>query len=451
MKILKFIYLLFFLMVNLFSANAYSDDLLDSLVNNGPIVILEIDGTINPATVDYLKSGFAEIDKVSGSALLVKLNTPGGLLPSTQTITQLFLDSKVPVFIFVSPKGGGAISAGVFITMAAHVAAMAPGTTIGAAHPVSGDGKNVEGDMRGKVENFAASMNRAIAEQRGRNVSWAEKAVRESVSLTDREAVIEKVVDFTAEDTNDLLKKAIGKKIKVDNKEVTLPDLSAREKIALSMTMKQLVVNTISDPNVTGLLGAAAMGGIIAEFYHPGLIIPGLIGVICLILTLVASQVIPINTGGVGLLLLGGVLILVEAFTPTFGVLGLIGVACFALGAIYAVDTSFIWAAEGFSVDKVAVGGISFTIGLIILGLVLLASNTLKQKVVTGKEGLIGKRARIKKIFTPIKGSNKFRGKVEIDGETWNADIDSELKNNEIGNIVEVVSVSGIILIVKEK
>jgi len=416
---------------------------------DGPIVHVTIETTINPAVAEYVQKGIAHGESLNAAAVLISLNTPGGLITSMQTIVEEMLRSKVPVFVYVSPSGGGAISAGVFITLAGHIAVMAPGTTIGAAHPVNSNGENIGDDMRSKAENFAASLVKAIAEQRGRNMEWAEKAVRESVALTDSEAITQNVVDYSASSIHALLEKSKGRKIILDSASYVIPDLSGTEIVEYPMSFQQRVVSTISDPNVMALLSLAAMGGITAEFYHPGLIFPGLIGIISLVLTLVAGQVIPINVGGGLLLMLGVILISAEMFI-TSGILGFIGLICLILGSIYAIDTSMIWASEGFQFNPLLIGGVAGTLGLVLLFLVFLAIQERKRKVVTGKEGLIGATATVNREFTISPSNSEVRvGKVFVKGEIWNAECSTAFETPALNTEVTIISINGLVLTVK--
>jgi membrane-bound serine protease (ClpP class) len=413
---------------------------------NGPIFVLTIDGTINPVSSDYIQKGLLHASALDGRLVVIKMNTPGGLLPSMQTIVEAILDSKVPVAIYVTPSGGGAISAGVFITLAGHIAVMSPGTTIGAAAPVQSGGADIGEDMKGKVQNFAASMVKSIAEQRGRNVEWAEKAVRESVALTDNEALEQKVIDFIAPNLEVLLQEAENFECHTPNGKIILTELQNHPRESFDMTTQQKIINAISDPNIAALLGLGAMGGILAEFYNPGLIFPGLFGVICLILSLVAMQVIPINAGGILLLLLGGVLMTVEFLIPSFGIFGIAGVVCLVLGSIYAIDTSMVWAVDGFAVDTVMVGSIAGFLGITLLSIVYLAVSSKTRKVTTGKEGLIGMKAKVTREFVNSDTSIYPRGSVRVMGEIWSAELVSGDLPLLVGSEVLINGIDGIVL-----
>lgn len=406
-----------------------------------PIFVVQIDGTINPATADYLSTSISQAEKADSKLLVLELNTPGGLLPSTQTMVELLLNSKIPTVVYVTPSGGGAVSAGVFITLAGHFAVMAPGTRIGAAHPVTGTGDDISGDMRTKVENDAVKQLQAICEQRGRNFTWAEKAVRESVSASDREALQEKVIDFIAVDRAKLLAELEGRTVNIKGQTLTLTHLSESPQQVIQMSFKQSVINVLSDPNIAILLGLCALLGIGLELYHPGGIVPGVVGVICLVLALTAAQVLPINYGGLALLLLGVIFFVVELFMPTFGVWGIAGVICLVLGSIYLIDAELIWG-EAVGVNVTFIGAVAALVGLIFMGVGYLVLRTSQKQVTTGKEGLIHKQAIIK---TPFSGQDSdlfLLGKVFVMGEYWNAKADAAYRQLLlVGQAVKIVAV----------
>ncbi|HQH27316.1 MAG TPA: nodulation protein NfeD [Oligoflexia bacterium] len=386
-----------------------------------PVVTVTIDGPINPAADDYLKTSLAYAAQRNARLFVLQLNTPGGLLTSMQKMVESLLEAKVPTVVYVSPRGGSATSAGVFVTLAANFAVMAPGTTIGAAHPVMGTGGDVEGKMGEKVENFTVSLIKAIAEQRGRNAAWAEKAVRESVSVTDRQALDEKIIDFIASDVDDLLRQLEERQVKIGDEEKRLAGLAGAPRESVPMSFKQRVVNVLSDPNVAILLGLGAMLGLGIELYHPGAIFPGIFGAICLVLSLTAAQVLPISLGGVALLVLSVVFFTVELFMPSFGIWGASGIVCLILGAIYFVDTELVWSVDGFSVDKGLIGSVAGIVGALLLAVIYLAISATQRKVTTGQEGMAGKAGTVKVGFTPDASGGQSRGKVEVNGEIWKA------------------------------
>ena len=407
----------------------------------GPIVVATIDGTINPATDEYLRNAIEAAEKKDAALLVLKLNTPGGLLDSMQRMVTSLLQSKVPTVVYVYPSGSGAISAGMFITIAGHYAVMAPGTQIGAAHPVTGGGDDIKGDMREKVENFAATLAKSIAEQRGKNTEWAEQSVRESVAITDREAYEKKVIDFIASDLSKLLSELEGKTVNVSGESITFSDLSAHPVEEVELTLKQVVLNVLCDPNIAIFLGLGAMIGIGIELYHPGGIFPGILGAICLVLSLTASQVIPINYGGAALLVLSVLFFAVEAFSPSFGLWGAAGIVSLILGSIYFVDTDMVWSVDGFEVNRLMVGSVAAIAGVLIVLLGFLVFKDRARPVVTGREGLIGRCARVKREFLLQPDGLTYVGKVQVVGELWNAKLEGEFsKELKEGQLVEVVS-----------
>lgn len=403
---------------------------------------IAVEGSINPAVADYVASSIASATKEGAVALVVRLDTPGGLLTSMKTVVQSFLASEVPVIVYVAPGGASATSAGVFVAMAGHVAAMAPGTTIGAAHPVAGDGRNVEDDMRAKVENFAVSFVESIAERRGRNVEWAEKAVRESVSITETEAASLRVVDFIAEDLADVLDRAEGLEVDVAGVKRRLSFAGARGSdgqprvIEVPMTLRQRVLHVIADPNIAYLLMMAGLLGLYLELTNPGSILPGVTGVICLLLALVASQVLPISSTGAILVVVGLTFLVAETFVPSFGVLGFGGLVALTLGSLFlytpeselSVSRALVMTTLG--IFTIAVGSVAW----------LLVRNR-GARARTGSEGLIDERGiALTRIHTD--------GQVRVHGELWKARSEGPI---DAGRAVTVRAVRGLELIVEEE
>ncbi|MGH7787465.1 MAG: NfeD family protein, partial [Candidatus Binatia bacterium] len=402
------------------------------------VALLVVDGTINPATADYIHDGLADAGARGASAVVIELDTPGGLLESTKTIVQDLLAAPLPVIVYVSPRGGGATSAGVFITLAAHIAAMAPGTNIGSAHPVGGQGENIEGDMGEKVENFAASFNRTIAEQRGRNVEWAEKAVRESVSATESEAVKLKVVDFVAADLNDVLRQANGRRVVLPDGPVTLATAGATV-TPFAMSWRQVVLNVLAHPNVAYVLLMAGLLGLYVEFTNPGLLFPGVAGAICLLIALAALQVLPINYSGLALIGLGVAMLIAETFLPSFGVVGVGGLVAFVLGSLLLFDTPD----ASMQLDRGLIAGAALTLGSFALTVGWLVVRSQRSRSAVGAEGMIGKVGDVRR----VSGAPQ-RVKVFVHGEFWDAASDQPLA---VGDAVEVVAVVGLQLHVRRR
>ncbi|MFA6034628.1 MAG: ATP-dependent Clp protease proteolytic subunit, partial [Myxococcota bacterium] len=299
----------------------------DGAAGEGTVSIVEINGSINPGSADYILGSIREAEKASDRAVIIRLDTPGGLLSSTREIVKGIMSSTVPVVVYVAPDGAHAGSAGVFITLSANVAAMAPGTNIGAAHPVGMGGKDTEKDgehLAKKVENDTVAFMEGIAEKRGRNREWAVKSVKESVSITASAALEQKVIDVVATSVEDLLKKLDGREVKMGEVTVVLKTAGARL-VKREMSLKQKITNTFSDPNISYILFMIGLLGLAMELYHPGVIFPGVIGGICLIMAFISFQVLPINYGGLLLILLGIAMFIAEMYVTSFGILGIGG------------------------------------------------------------------------------------------------------------------------------
>jgi len=396
--------------------------------------LIVIDGSINPAVDDFIRESIARAKSNGARALIIQLDTPGGLLSSTRTIVKEIFAAPVPVIVYVAPSGAGAGSAGVFITMSAHVAAMAPGTNIGAAHPVGGGGQEVKGVMGEKIENFTASFSETIARQRGRNAEWAIQAVRKSVSITEKEALKLNVIDIVAKDLDDLLKQADGRKVDLDGRPHTL-SLKDVKVIRHEMNLKDRVINIIADPNIAYLLLMAGILGLYMEFSHPGVIFPGVAGAICLILALISLQVLPFNYAGLVLILLGVALLIGEAFVPSFGVLGVGGVISLALGSFLLFDTQD----SGVGVDRPIIFTAVATLASFVLAISYLVYRSQKSKPTLGLEGMLGKIGDARTKLNPA-------GKVFVQGELWNAEADGEI---DTGEKVEIVGCQGLNLKVR--
>ena len=401
----------------------------------GPYVdLIAIDGSINPAVDDFIRESIGRAKAGGARALVIQLDTPGGLLSSTRTIVKELLGTPVPVMVYVAPSGAGAGSAGVFITMAANIAAMAPGTNIGAAHPVAGGGQEVKGVMGEKIENFTASFSESIAQQRGRNAEWAIEAVRKSVAITETEALKKKVIDIIAKDIDDLLKQADGRKVDVQGRKQEL-SLQNVQVVRHEMNLKQKVLNAIADPNIAYLLMMAGILGLYMEFSHPGTIFPGVAGAICLLLALASLQLLPINYTGLALMVFGVALLVGEAFFPSFGVLGIGGIISLAFGSLLLFDTP----TSDFGVDRSIVFTAVATLGSFVLAISYLVFRSQKAKPTLGMEGMIGELGVVREKLQP-------RGSVFVHGEYWKAEADGEI---ETGDKVEVVGIDRMVLKVK--
>jgi membrane-bound serine protease (ClpP class) len=308
---------------------------------------------------------------------------------------------------------------------------MAPGTNIGAAHPVAGAGQEIKGVMGEKMENFVASFAETIAQQRGRNAEWAIQAVRKSVSVTEREALKKNVIDIVAKDIDDLLKQADGKKVDLDGRSETLTLKDARI-VRYEMSLKQKIVNGVADPNIVYLLLMAGILGLYMEFSHPGVIFPGVAGGICLLLALTGLQLLPINYAGLALILLGVGLLVGEAFAPSFGVLGVGGIISLTLGSFFLFDTE----SSDLVVDRSIIFTTVATLGTFVLAVSYLVFRSQKSKPRLGLEGLLGEVGEVRGKLSPA-------GKIFVHGEYWNAQAEGEI---DVGEKVKVVGYDGMCL-----
>ena len=420
---LRFILLLFLMIAGLsVPAQAASAPHVDLIV---------IDGSINPAVDDFIGESITRAKAGGAQALIIQLDTPGGHLSSTQTIVKKILGAAVPVMVYVAPSGAGAGSAGVFITLASHIAAMAPGTNIGAAHPVAGGGQEIKGAMGEKIENFAASFAETIAQQRGRNAEWAIQAVRKSVSITEKEALKKNVIDIIARDIDDLLKQADGRKVDLDGRPAMLELKDVRIE-RHEMSLKQKILNALADPNIVYLLMMAGILGLYMEFSHPGVVFPGVAGGICLLLALAGLQILPINYAGLALMLLGIGLLIGEAFAPSFGVLGIGGIISLTLGSFFLFDTE----GSDLIIDRSIIFTSVATLGTFVLAISYLVFRSQKSKPTMGMQGLVGEIGEVRGKLSP-------GGKIFVHGEYWNAEADGEI---DVGEKVKVIGFEGMCL-----
>ena len=374
------------------------------------VLSLYLDATINPATADFIHRAIEKAKTDKATCLLIHLNTPGGLLKSTRVIVSDILESDVPVIVYVSPGGAHAGSAGVFITMAAHIAAMAPGTNIGAAHPVSTQGQ-MDTIMSEKATNDAMAFIRSIAAKRERNVEWAAQAVRSSVSITEKEALENNVINFIAANEQELLNNIDGKTVTVSTGAVVLHTKNASVEV-LEMGWGEKMLNILSDPNVAYILFLLGLYGLIFELYSPGAIFPGIIGGICIILALYTMHTLPVNYAGLALIVFGIILFLLEIKIVSHGLLAIGGVLSLLLGSMMLIRTNQAWsiASLSWSVIITAVG-ISSLFFLFVVGMGIKAQ---RAKPVTGQEAMIGEIGHAISELNPA-------GTVRMHGEIWRA------------------------------
>jgi membrane-bound serine protease (ClpP class) len=392
------------------------------------VISITIDGTINPVAADFVHNSIKKAADTKAECLLIHLNTPGGLLQSTRTIVSNILESPVPVIVYIAPAGAHAGSAGVFITLAADIAAMAPGTNIGAAHPVSLQG-GMDTVMNEKATNDAAAFIRTIAQKRQRNFQWAEDAVRKSLSITETEAVNTKVVDLLAKNDRELLTLVDGKNVEVSTGSKTLHTKNASVE-TIEMGFFEKILNIISDPNIAYILFMLGVYGLIFELYSPGAIFPGVIGVIALILAFYTMQALPINYAGLALIIFAVILFLLEVKIVSHGLLAIGGTISLLLGSMMLIrsDSSleFIKLSMSVVIPCVVVTACFF---LFIIGMGLKAQ---RQKTVTGSNAMIGKTGVSIETLNPL-------GRVMLQGEIWNAaSVSGEIDKGEKIRVVAI-------------
>jgi membrane-bound serine protease (ClpP class) len=398
--------------------------------------VLTLEGAIQPISAEVFRQAIDRAEKEKREALIVRLDTPGGLDTSMRDIIKRILASQVPVVVYVSPSGGRAASAGTFIAMAAHVAAMSPGTSIGAATPVQAGGGDVGSkDLARKVRNDAVSYIRSLAAQRGRNADWAEKAVREGSSLGETDAVRMKVVDLVARDVDALLAQLDGRTVIVAGERRTLHTKGA-ERHEVAPTWRQKLLSRIIDPNIAYILFIIGFYGILFELSNPGSILPGVVGGICLLLAFLAFQALPVNLAGVFLIVFSMVLFAIDVKVQSHGILTLGGVVSLFLGSLILLGGDSGAARVSLSVILTAVG-VTVVFFVFVVGAAFRAQ---RRKPVTGIQGLIGERGTALSDLAPS-------GQVFLHGEYWTAQADAPIAK---GSTVVVDRVDGLLLKVKQ-
>jgi membrane-bound serine protease (ClpP class) len=423
----------------------------------GPVVLLTQSGAIGPANADYLHRGFAKAAELKAQLVVLTMDTPGGLDLSMREIIKDILASPVPVASYVATNGARAASAGTYILYASHIAAMAPATNLGAATPVAIGGqaepatpapKTKKGDaadqnaeprslmttMMRKQTNDAAAYIRGLAQLRGRNAEWAEKAVREAVSLSAQEALRQKVIDVIAADLPQLLKALDGKQISAAGHEVRLATAGV-EIVAYQPDWRTRLLVVITDPSVAYLLLMIGFYGLLFEFYSPGMVAPGVTGGICLLLGLFALQLLPVSFAGLALIALGVGLMVAEHFVPGFGILGMGGVVAFAIGSVMLIDTD----APAYRIPWQLIAGVTATSAAFLLVVLHLAIRSRRQPLVSGREEMIDATGE-------VLDAGRGNAYARIHGETWQVRANVALTP---GQMVRVVGMDGLVLAVE--
>jgi membrane-bound serine protease (ClpP class) len=391
-------------------------------------MIVRVEDAISPASSWFMVRSIAQAEKNDAECVVFELDTPGGEMESMRKIIKAVMASEVPVIVYVAPAGSRAASAGAFIVLSSHVAAMSPGTSIGAAHPVSiGTGGQMDSTMSGKVTNDAAAYIRSIAEKRGRNIAWADSAVRRSVSLSETEALKRKVIDLIANDTDALLDSLDGRRVIMGQDTVILHTRGA-ERVPIEMNWRDKILSIISNPNIAYILFMAGLLGLYFEFSNPGAIFPGVVGAISLILAFFSFQTLPVNYAGMLLIILAIVLFILDVKIASHGILSIGGIVAMFLGSVMLFQSPD----PAMKVSlQVIIPVVLVTAAFFIIG-VWLSIKTLRTKPVSGDKGLLGREGDARTVV------NKDGGSIFVDGTHWNAWADAEIPQGAKVKVVEV-------------
>ncbi len=406
------------------------------LIGLNSVLVGEVDGVISPASSSYFLRIITVAEQEEAICLIIKLDTPGGLDASMRVITKRILNTKVPVVIYVAPKGARAASAGVFILYASHVAAMAPGTNVGAAHPVSMGGEKLDSVMIEKVTNDAVAYLKAIAKEKGRNVAWAEKAIRESASIDAETAVRKRVCDIIAENVDDLIAKLHRRIVQVNGEDVVL-NTESRPVQDMPMTFKERLLLLLTNPTIAYILLLLGVYGLFFELQNPGMIFPGVVGGICIILGFYALQLLPVNYAGVALILLSAFLFILEIYITSHGLLAIGGIISLVFGSLILFESDVQFLRLSWEVIVIAV----IIVAAFFIFIVSMGIRAQFRKRATGKEGFVGEVGEAKTDIT-VSG-----GTVFVHGEYWNAVSDATIKK---GSSVKVMSSKDMVVKVKK-
>jgi membrane-bound serine protease (ClpP class) len=410
---------------------------LSSIFASAEVLKIVVNDTIQPITAEYIARGIDEAHRRNNQAILIEINTPGGLVDSTREIIEKITASPVPVIVYVAPPGSRAGSAGIFILESADVAAMAPGTNAGAAHPVVLGGGKMDDVMKEKMENDAAALMRSVAAKRGRNVEVAESAVRQSKSFTEQEALSQRLIDYVASSQDDLFRQMQGKSFKRFSGETATLNLEGQPVALFGMTLKEHILAYLMDPNIAFLLLAIGALSLYIEFNHPGAVLPGTVGVVFILLALFALNLLPTRFAALVLIVGAFALFAAEAKFASHGVLTIGGIALLTLGGLLLVDSPI----PEMRVHLLTALSVSIPLGLITAFLMSIALKARRNKVVTGAQGLLGQTAVAQTALSP-------QGKVFVHGELWDAVSSAQVP---IGQSVIVREVEGLLLRVEPR
>lgn len=388
--------------------------------------IFTVESAITPVTAEFITKGVDKAEEAKAACLILRLDTPGGLLESTRQITKRFLASKIPIVVYVAPEGARAASAGVFISYAAHFVAMAPSTNIGAATPVNimgGNADSTSSAMSHKIMNDAVAQVRAMADRRGRNADWAEKAIREAVSVTQTEALKLNVINFISPSVDSLLQQLDGQQAEVASGSVTI-DTKDSEIVYHEMNLRYRILEKLSNPNLTYLLMMIGLFGIYFELSNPGAILPGVVGAISLILAFYALQTLPVNYAGLLLILLALVLFILEVKIVSYGLLTVGGIVSMILGSLMLIEQPAGDFGGVFTISLKLIITVSLLTAAFFVFAISMALKTHRSKVTTGTEGLIGEIALAQTKISP-------EGRILVHGEIWKAESEQEIRKGE--------------------
>jgi membrane-bound serine protease (ClpP class) len=401
-------------------------------------IVAELDGIIHPIAAEYLDEAISEADTTGAEVVVIVLRTPGGLLDSTRSIVSRLITSRAPVAVFVGPSGARAASAGFIISMAADIAVMAPGTHIGAAHPVSGSGQPVDETTAQKAAEDVAAYVRTLADARGRNVTLAAEAVMKSRAFTETEALEASppLIDFVARDVDELLQRLDGRSIRRFDGRTTVIRTANIVERRMQMTWRQRFLSAIAHPQLAYLFLTLGMLGLTVELWHPGAVVPGVVGGVCLLLAVFALQILPVNITGVLLIALGVGLLVLELVVPSFGVLGIGGLVSLVIGSVMMTRT-----VPGVTVDLSFVVAVALALAGIVVFLGRLALKVQRQSPATGVDTMIGLHGRAR---TPL--GVGVPGQIDVRGEIWNAESAAAVAT---GEPVRITGVNGLTLLVE--